>query len=173
MTEPMNATHGRKTLVEEGTQFKGSLSSSCPIEVKGRIEGDVTAPALTVSATGAVHGRVKVGQMHSHGELAGEFDADEVQLSGSVKDKTVIRARSLEVKLAPLEGKMQVIFGECSLEVGADPAKADTAIRAPDAAARPAEPATTKGTSVRPPSEVAEQALKVASVRPPAGANGA
>ncbi len=172
MTEPINATHGRKTLVEEGTQFKGSLSSSCPIEVKGRIEGDVTAPALTVSASGAVHGRVKVGQMHSHGELAGEFDADEVQLSGSVKDKTVIRAKSLEVKLTPLEGKMQVVFGECSLEVGADPAKADSAVRSPDAAARSVEPAI-KGASVRPPSEGAEQASKAASVRPPAGANGA
>ena len=170
MTEPINATHGRKTLVEEGTQFKGSLSSSCPIEVKGRIEGDVTAPALTVSSSGAVHGRVKVGQMHSHGELAGEFDADEVQLSGSVRDKTVIRARSLEVKLSPLEGKMQVVFGECSLEVGADPAKADSAVRPPDAA-RSAEPAT-KGASARPSSDGAEQASKVASVRPPAGANG-
>ncbi|HEV3194240.1 MAG TPA: polymer-forming cytoskeletal protein [Polyangiaceae bacterium] len=172
MTEPMNATHARKTLVEEGTQFKGSLSSSCPIEVKGRVEGDVTAPALTVSSSGAVHGRVKVGQMHSHGELAGEFDADEVQLSGSVKDKTVIRARSLEVKLSPTEGKMQVVFGECSLEVGADPAKADSAVRPPDAAARSAEPAI-KGTSARPPSEGAEQASKASSVRPPAGANGA
>jgi cytoskeletal protein CcmA (bactofilin family) len=172
MTEPINATHARKTLVEEGTHFKGSLSSSCPIEVKGRIEGDLTAPALTVSASGAVHGRVKVGQMHSHGELAGEFDADEVQLSGTVKDKTVIRAKSLEVKLSPLEGKMQVVFGECSLEVGADPAKADSAVRPPDPAARSVEPAI-KGASARPPSEGAEQASKGASVRPPAGANGA
>ena len=32
--------NGRKTLVEEGTQFKGSLTSDCPIEVKGRVEGD-------------------------------------------------------------------------------------------------------------------------------------
>jgi len=173
MTEPVNATQSRKTLVEEGTQFKGSLSSSCPIEVRGRVEGDVTAPALSVSASGAVHGRVKVGQMHSHGELAGEIDADEVQLSGSVKDKTIIRARSLEVKLSPLEGKMQVVFGECSLEVGADPAKAESAVRPPDAAVRPAEPAA-KGTSVRPSNEGAEQPLKpAASVRPPAGANGA
>ena len=174
MNEPTNATQGRKTLVEEGTQFKGSLSSSCPIEVKGRIEGDVTAPALSVSASGAVHGRVKVGKMTSHGELAGEFDADEVQLSGSVKDKTVIRARSLEVKLSPLEGKMQVVFGECSLEVGADPAKADSAVRPPGAAVRPAEPGPKSALpSGRPPIEGAEQPVKaVGSVRPPAGANG-
>jgi cytoskeletal protein CcmA (bactofilin family) len=110
----------RRTLVEEGTHFKGSLVSDCPIEVKGRIEGDLTAPALAVSASGAVHGHVKVGEMRSEGELAGEFDADVVQLSGTVKDNTVIRARSLEVKLVPPNGKMQVIFGECELEVGGD-----------------------------------------------------
>ncbi|HLK41170.1 MAG TPA: polymer-forming cytoskeletal protein [Polyangiaceae bacterium] len=116
----MMSTTGKKTLVEEGTHFKGSLSSNCPIEVKGHIEGDIAAPALSVSASGAVHGRVKVGEIRSEGELAGEFDADVVQLSGSVKDNTVIRAKSLEVKLAPPSGKMQVIFGECELEVGSE-----------------------------------------------------
>jgi cytoskeletal protein CcmA (bactofilin family) len=116
-------TGGKKTLVEEGTQFKGSLSSSCPIVVRGKIEGDVTAPSLQVSATGAVHGKVKVGEMQSQGELAGEIDADIVQLSGTVKDKTVVRAKSLEVKLTPATGKMQVIFGECTLDVGDMPSK--------------------------------------------------
>ena len=118
-------SNGRRTLVEEGTQFKGSLSSDCPIEVKGKIEGDLNAPALAVSTSGAVHGRVKVGQIQSQGEIAGEFDADVVQLSGTVKDNTVIRAKSLEVKLAPANGKMQVIFGECELNVGDEQAKKD------------------------------------------------
>jgi cytoskeletal protein CcmA (bactofilin family) len=117
----------KKTLVEEGTQFKGSLSSSCPIVVKGKIEGDLTAPSLYVSDSGAVHGKVKVGEIHSQGELSGEFDADLVQLSGVVKDKTVVRAKSLEVKLAPATGKMQVVFGECTLDVGEMPSR-DTAV---------------------------------------------
>jgi cytoskeletal protein CcmA (bactofilin family) len=115
----------KKTLVEEGTEFKGSLASNCPVEVKGRIEGEVKAPMLTVSATGGVRGRVTVAVLRSEGELAGEFDADTVQLSGTVKDNTVIRAKSLEVKLTPANGKMQVIFGECELEVGKEPSKED------------------------------------------------
>ena len=122
-----NGATGRKTLVEEGTHFKGSLMSDCPIEVKGRVEGDLTSPALSVSASGAVHGKVKVGQLQSNGELAGEFDADVVRLSGVVKDNTVVRAKSLEVKLAPAGGRMQVIFGECALEVGDAPTR-DTAV---------------------------------------------
>jgi len=114
---------GPKTLVEEGTQFKGSLTSKCPIEVKGRVEGDLQAPSLTVSASGAVHGKVRVAELMSEGEIAGEFDADVVRLSGVVKDNTVVRAKSLEVKLAPADGRMQVIFGECALEVGDAPTR--------------------------------------------------
>jgi cytoskeletal protein CcmA (bactofilin family) len=136
---------GKKTLVEEGTQFKGSLSSSCPIVVRGKIEGDVTAPSLQVSTTGAVHGKVKVGEMQSQGELAGEIDADMVQLSGSVKDKTVVRAKSLEVKLTPANGKMEVIFGECSLDVGDMPSK-DAAV-----SASKEERAAANGKSMPPP----------------------
>jgi cytoskeletal protein CcmA (bactofilin family) len=149
--------NGRKTLVEEGTQFKGSLSSDCPIEVKGRVEGDLTAPALAVSATGAVHGKVKVGQMHSQGELAGEFDADVVQLSGTVKDNTVIRAKSLEVKLAPANGKMQVIFGECELEVGSEQKEAvkePPKESAKEGSMAPKEGVKENGKSVRPPPPV-------------------
>jgi cytoskeletal protein CcmA (bactofilin family) len=111
----------KQTLIEEGTQFKGSMSSSCPIVVRGRIEGDVESPSLSVSVTGAVHGRAKVGSLRSEGELSGEYDADVVQLSGNVRDKTVIRAKSLEVKLESGPGKMQVTFGECELSVGDAP----------------------------------------------------
>jgi cytoskeletal protein CcmA (bactofilin family) len=154
----------RKTLVEEGTHFKGAISSDCPIEVRGRIEGEVTAPALAITATGSVHGHVKVGEMRSEGELAGEFDADVVQLSGTVKDSTVIRAKSLEVKLVPPSGKMQVIFGECELEVGSDQAqKKEGAVRLSE---------MPKPLSVRPPVPGAAPA-KTESVPPVADANGA
>jgi cytoskeletal protein CcmA (bactofilin family) len=142
MSVEAKRSEGPRTLVEEGTQFKGSLSSKCPIEVKGRVEGDLQAPSLGVSATGAVHGKVRVAELVSEGEIAGEFDADVVRLSGVVKDNTVVRAKSLEVKLAPANGRMQVIFGECALEVGDAPTR-DTAV-AKEAEA-PREKAEAKG----------------------------
>jgi cytoskeletal protein CcmA (bactofilin family) len=113
--------NGKRTLVEEGTELKGSLTSTCPVLVRGRIEGDVKAPALTVSPSGAVHGRAKVGEIQAEGEISGDFDADTVQLSGKVLDKTVIRSKTLEVKLASENGKLQVVFGECELAVGDPP----------------------------------------------------
>lgn len=119
-----NAGPNKQTLIEEGTSLKGTLSSTCPIMVRGRIEGELETPSLAVSASGAVHGKVKVGELRSEGELAGEFDADTVSLSGSVKDNTVIRAKTLEVKLQS-EGKMQVMFGEVELNVGDMPGDKD------------------------------------------------
>ncbi len=112
------ATSEKKTVVEEGTEFKGTLSSKCPVVINGRMDGEVTAPSMLVSSSGAVKGKVKVGDIRSEGEIAGEFDADTVVLAGKVNNKTIIRAKSLEVKLASDKDKLQVSFGNVSLEVG-------------------------------------------------------
>jgi cytoskeletal protein CcmA (bactofilin family) len=120
----------KKTLVEEGTSFKGSASSTCPIEVRGRIEGEVQAPSLAISPSGAVHGRVRVGTVTSEGEIAGEFDAESVELSGTVCDDTVIRTKSLRVQLSGGDGKLRVLFGTCELNVGDDPEQTSGSLKA-------------------------------------------
>jgi cytoskeletal protein CcmA (bactofilin family) len=118
MVGPKNSANDRKTLVEEGTRFKGSLSSTCSIEVNGRFEGDLTAPELVVNPGGAVQGSVRVRELKSEGELAGDFDAEVACLSGTVKDKTLIRAKSLEVKLTAPRGRVQATFRESEVDVG-------------------------------------------------------
>jgi cytoskeletal protein CcmA (bactofilin family) len=125
----------KQTLIEEGTKFTGSFASNCPIVVRGAIEGEISGPSLTVSSTGAVSGKVKVKELHSEGSLSGEYDADIVQLSGSVKDKTIIRTKQLEVRLTPERGRMQVVFGECELEVGDVPSKEQAVAEARSTAA--------------------------------------
>jgi cytoskeletal protein CcmA (bactofilin family) len=142
------------TIVEEGTEFQGTLTSSCPIDVRGRVEGELRTPALTVSASGAVHGRAKVGEVRSQGEISGEFDADKIELAGVVRDKTIIRARSLDVKLGAQRGKLQIVFGECELSVGEEPTEHDYANE--QAAAAPARaPSNPVPTSPAPPEAIA------------------
>src|SRR6266478_4007298 len=114
----------KKTLIEEGTEFKGTLTSTCSIVVMGRVEGDMKGPAVEVTETGVLCGKAKVTELRSRGELAGEFEADVVELSGRVRDKTVIRARSLEVSLQRAEGGIEMVFGDCELAVGEAPDKA-------------------------------------------------
>ena len=120
--QPISPGGAKQTIVEEGTQFRGSLTSTCPVVVHGRIEGDVETPGLVVSPSGSVKGRVKVGEVESQGEIEGEFDADTIRLAGRVRDKTVLRAKVLEVRLSTDGGsKMQVVFGETELAVGEAP----------------------------------------------------
>lgn len=113
----------KKTLVEEGTEFRGALTSNCPVVVSGKVDGEINAPSLNVSASGSVRGKVRVGEITSEGEIAGEFEAESIRLSGRVSNNTVIRAKSLEVNLASEKGSMQVAFGDCMLEVGEEPRK--------------------------------------------------
>lgn len=145
------ATPRKETTIEEGTILRGSIDSDCGVVVKGGLEGSVTGPSLHIAATGFVSGTGKVGELHSEGELSGEFDADIVRLSGRVKDKTVIRAKTIDVKLKPGASKMELVFGECAVEVGDVPAK-EQAVRA--AKEPPAPAATTESTAPAPAADV-------------------
>ena len=117
----------KQTTVEEGTEFKGTLSSTCPVVVRGVLDGEIKAPSLSIAATGTVVGNVRAQRIQSEGVLAGNVEADEVSLSGSVRSHTVIRAKSLEVKLARDNGKLEVPFGEVTLEVGDEPSASASA----------------------------------------------
>jgi cytoskeletal protein CcmA (bactofilin family) len=137
----MTMNEGKRTLIEEGTVLKGTLTSSCPVVVLGRLEGEMTGPSVDVAESGVLSGRAKVTALRSRGELAGEFDAETVELSGRVRDKTIIRAQSLEVKLERTDGRLEVMFGECELAVGEAPDKAAAIREATSGAPRAATPA--------------------------------
>ncbi len=123
-------TETKRTLIEEGTELKGTLTSTCPIVVMGRVDGDVTGPSVEVTESGVLCGKAKVTSLSSRGELAGEFDAEVVELSGKVRDKTLIRAQSLEVSLKRDGGRIEMVFGDCELAVGDAPDKAKAIARA-------------------------------------------
>jgi cytoskeletal protein CcmA (bactofilin family) len=136
MSDNNGLPSGKHTLVEEGTELTGKITSTVPIVVMGKIEGDISGPEIQVAANGVVAGNVKVQQLRSDGEVAGSVEAEAVRISGRVRDRTVIRARSLEVTLS---GKgMEVQFGDCELQIGDAPDK-EAAI----AAATAVEPART------------------------------
>jgi bactofilin len=121
---PQQATKSDKhTLIEQGTEFKGTMKSSCPVVVNGRIEGELSAPELEITTTGVVQGNIKAERLSSRGKLSGNIDAGDLFLSGSVGSKTVIKAKNLEVKLMPEQGRMELTFGECTLDIGDEPTK--------------------------------------------------
>jgi cytoskeletal protein CcmA (bactofilin family) len=131
--------HSKHTVIENGTEFDGSVRSECPITLSGKLKGQVSAPALMVTPSGSVQGQIKVSQLRAQGEIAGTIEAEAVELSGRVHDQTVIRARTLEVALTQTSGGVQVTFGNCELQVG-DPAArtAPSAKRAKESGDTPA-----------------------------------
>ena len=130
------APTGRKSIIDEGTTFKGAINSSSTVLVLGMLEGEVTGPAVEVERGGTLIGKAKVTELRSRGELAGEFEADDVELGGRVRDQTIIRARALRVGRSDTHpGAPDAVFGECQIEVG-DPPSKEEAVRNALAAGR-------------------------------------
>ena len=100
------------TIVEVGSEFRGNFTSSRPIIVNGRIEGDVTAPAVMVTHSGAVQGHVEAKTISCRGSAAGVLDADTIELSGAIAQYTVIRAQRLNLKIVSTSGKIELAFGQ-------------------------------------------------------------
>ncbi len=143
MTDTENGarTTDKKTVIEEGSELRGGLTSTTTIMVRGKIDGEIKGPALEVMASGVVTGKIKVGELRAHGELGGDIEADTVELGGRIHDKTIITARSIEVAAG---AATPTVFGACELAIGDAPNKA-TAVTAAQAAARATEkPAAAK-----------------------------
>ena len=120
----MDHNGAKESVVASGTSVQGVVTSECPVTVSGIVDGELTAPALLVTESGSVSGKVKVEELRSSGEIAGEIDAGIMQLSGTVRDKTSIRAKSLDVKLsADGSDRLQLVFGTATLEVGPNPSE--------------------------------------------------
>ena len=108
----------KETTIAEGTEFDGTIRSEGHISLSGVLKGKLDAPSLSVSSTGKVQGKIKVGELRSTGEVAGEIEAETAELGGTVADHTVIRAKTIEVKLSKEKGGVEVSFGNCELQVG-------------------------------------------------------
>jgi cytoskeletal protein CcmA (bactofilin family) len=106
----------KRTVIEEGAELKGVVSSQHPLLVLGRVEGDVSGPAVEVGAGGVVTGKMKVRELRSIGEVGGEIEAEVAHLSGRIRDKTVLRAKVLDLHT-------DVSFGDCVIEAGEVPSK--------------------------------------------------
>ena len=120
------ADQGKRTVIENGTEIDGAIKSDRPIVLSGNVKGQITAPSLEVTQEGIVNGTVKVSQFTCKGEVGGEVIAEAVELAGRVCDATVIKSKTLDVKLAEGNSGVQVTFGNCELQVGDLPARPNT-----------------------------------------------
>lgn len=100
------------TVVQEGTDFTGEFTSTCPIIVNGRIEGAVKAPALTITDSGALKGNVEAKTITCRGSVAGVLEADMIELSGTIAQNTIVRAQRLMLNIESTSGRIELAFGQ-------------------------------------------------------------
>lgn len=102
---------GPRTVVDDGTNLKGTINSSCPVLVQGTVEGAVEAPSVTVSATGSIAGKVTTEKLRSIGKIAGDYDVKDAQIAGAVEKNTHVKAETLHLKLNATDHRIQLTFG--------------------------------------------------------------
>jgi hypothetical protein len=111
------APDGRASVIDQGAVFKGTITASSTVIVRGVLEGEITGPGLEVDATGVVVGHAKVTKLRSSGELEGTYEAEHAEVFGRLRDGVLIRADSL-IAANSEEDTSHVFFGECELEIG-------------------------------------------------------
>jgi cytoskeletal protein CcmA (bactofilin family) len=100
------------TIVQDGTDFRGDFTSNCPIVVNGRIQGDVKAPAVTVTSSGVLQGRVEAKTIACRGSVSGVLEADAIELSGDIAQNTIVRAQRLRLNIESTSGRIELAFGQ-------------------------------------------------------------
>jgi hypothetical protein len=115
------APDGRASVIDQGAVFKGTITASSTVIVRGTLEGEITGPGLEVDASGVVVGHAKVTRLRSSGELEGTYEAEQAEVFGRLRDGVLIRADSLTVANSEEETSNHVLFGEVELEIGALP----------------------------------------------------
>ena len=91
--------HSHATEIGPGTFFRGDVSSTDPVEIRGTLEGDCrTSARCIVHESGRVLGNIDAAALVVAGKVeAGLLNADKVELRASASVLGVIRAQVIVI----------------------------------------------------------------------------
>ena len=97
------------TRISEDVTIEGDLSCSGPLEVWGRIDGDVVAAKLEIMTGGRVTGTVEADEFVVRGEHVGSAVCSAVSVSAEAIVNATITSKTLACEAgATISGKFQV-----------------------------------------------------------------
>lgn len=106
--------------ISEDITITGDLTCDGPVEVWGRIKGDVVAYRLEIMRGGRVEGDVEAEELVVRGEHAGTATCTSLEVSAGAVLLSTISARSLSCERgARISGAMEII-GEDPHPAGGD-----------------------------------------------------
>jgi cytoskeletal protein CcmA (bactofilin family) len=88
------------TTISANTEIKGSIITSDSVDVAGRIEGDLRAAAITISASGNVKGDLTGDVIMVYGQVEGRLQAQDVRLCAGANVTGEIAHGSLGIDTA-------------------------------------------------------------------------
>ncbi len=99
MTKPPPVTSPPPTIIGPGATFRGELSSSSSVEVRGTVEGDFSVDgAVIVHQGGRVFGNIDAVALLVSGEVvAGILTADRIELRPTARVTSRLRARVISI----------------------------------------------------------------------------
>ena len=80
-TAATSAARPAQTVISASTEIKGSITTSDSVEIRGAIEGDVRAPAITVCQGSTVKGDLTADTITVQGHVEGRLQAQDVRLT--------------------------------------------------------------------------------------------
>jgi cytoskeletal protein CcmA (bactofilin family) len=94
-----DAAPSSTTVIERGTHFRGDVSSSDPVDIRGILEGDCRTSAHCIVRAGArVLGNIDASAILVAGEVeAGVLQAEKVEVRASARVLATIRARVVAI----------------------------------------------------------------------------
>ncbi len=103
----------------------GDVVSAGPVRLDGRVEGDIRAPHLTVSAGARVSGRIEADTARIDGTVNGHLDVRDVVLSRTAKVTGDILHQNLSIEFgAQVEGNFKRRQVQAAPDTGDRPAAA-------------------------------------------------
>lgn len=95
---PVSSRAGRLSVIARDLQITGALRSDGEIQVDGIVNGDITAPSITIGQTGTVIGRLAAAEIRIWGTVHGELDADHISLARSARVYAQLRHAGLTIE---------------------------------------------------------------------------
>jgi cytoskeletal protein CcmA (bactofilin family) len=94
------AARPASTVISANTEFKGSIITSDAIEIRGKIEGDVRAAAITICSGGFIKGDLTADMITVQGQIEGRLQAQDVRLQAGANVRGEIAHGSLGIDTA-------------------------------------------------------------------------
>lgn len=96
------------SVLSEDVQIDGEVRSTGPIELSGKITGQLTAPEVTIKANGSVNGRVNALNLTVQGGVEGTIMAKAVTLAKTAVVQAEITHELITIETgARLEGSLR------------------------------------------------------------------